>query len=164
MREAVGAVMLAGCMFLLDQGLNMGGVLDLGALVVTASMTGDFHIFLLYPSASAGGESATALHSQECFLPPRGGFNLRCTRERYIPKNVSFLREEVLIYDAPSLPRKDNLFDQELPSIRGRKCGVKGLVQWHGLMVWSRLWFRTTSPISSPVDLTGTSPGATGFL
>ena len=24
-----------------------------------------------------------ALHSQECFLPPRGGFNLRCTRERY---------------------------------------------------------------------------------
>src|SRR6516162_1233891 len=36
-----------------------------------------------------------ALHSQECFLPPRGGFNLRCTRERYIPKNVFFLREEV---------------------------------------------------------------------
>src|SRR5262249_48866258 len=31
-----------------------------------------------------------ALHSQECFLPPRGGFNLRCTRERYIPKNVFF--------------------------------------------------------------------------
>src|SRR6516164_1883202 len=26
-------------------------------------------------------------------------------RERYIPKNVFFLREEVLIYDAPSLPR-----------------------------------------------------------
>src|SRR6516164_7469628 len=22
-----------------------------------------------------------ALHSQECFLPPRGGFNLRCTHE-----------------------------------------------------------------------------------
>ena len=39
MREAVGAVMLTGCMFLLDQGLNMGGVLDLGALVVTAPMT-----------------------------------------------------------------------------------------------------------------------------
>ena len=33
--------MLAGCMFLLDQGLNMGGVLDLGALVVTAPMTGE---------------------------------------------------------------------------------------------------------------------------
>src|SRR6516164_7361297 len=75
-----------------------------------------------------------ALDSQECFLPPRGDFNLRCTRERYkrwsrffeqnfrvdkwnlcrryppvsagggeryIPKNVFFLREEVLIYDAP---------------------------------------------------------------
>src|SRR6516164_5201087 len=42
-----------------------------------------------------------ALHSQECFFPPRGGFNLRCTRERDIPKNVFFLREEVLIYDAP---------------------------------------------------------------
>ena len=41
MREAVGAVMLAGCMFLLDQGLNMGCVLDLGALVVTAPMTGE---------------------------------------------------------------------------------------------------------------------------
>src|SRR5215470_20221746 len=91
-----------------------------------------------------------ALHSQECFLPPRGGFevliydapesatfprmffsprggfNLRCTRERYIPKNVSFLREEVLIYDAPSLPRKDNRFDQELPSIRGSKVWRKG--------------------------------------
>src|SRR6202040_4001113 len=41
MREAVGAAVLAGGMFLLDQGLNMGGVLDLGALVVTASMTGE---------------------------------------------------------------------------------------------------------------------------
>ena len=39
MREAVGAAVLAGGMFLLDQGLNMGGVLDLGALVITASMT-----------------------------------------------------------------------------------------------------------------------------
>src|SRR5215831_14729694 len=39
------------------------------------------------------------------------GFNLRCTRERDIPKNVFFLREKVLIYDAPSLPRKDNRFD-----------------------------------------------------
>src|SRR6516164_9577546 len=92
-----------------------------------------------------------ALHSQECFLPPRGGFNLRCTRERYIPKNVFFLREEDLIYDAPSLPRKDSRFDQELPSIRGRKCGVKGLVQWRGLMVWSRSWFRTTGKGSRPV-------------
>src|SRR6516164_3335339 len=90
-------------------------------------------------SSSAGGESATyfteppdfhisprALHSQECFLPLRGGFNLRCTRERYIPKNVFFLREEVLIYDAPRLPRKDNRFDQELPSIRGSKVWRKG--------------------------------------
>src|SRR6516225_1035535 len=67
-----------------------------------------------------------ALHSQECFLPPRGGFNLRCTRERYIPKNVFFLREEVSIYDAPSLPRKDNRFDQALPSIRGSKLLRKG--------------------------------------
>ena len=67
-----------------------------------------------------------ALHSQECFLPPQGAFNLRCTRERHIPKNVFFLREEVLIYDAPSLPRKDNRFDQELPSIRGSKVWRKG--------------------------------------
>src|SRR6516164_6622825 len=67
-----------------------------------------------------------ALHSQECFFPSRGGFNLRCTRERYIPKNVFFLREEVLIYDAPSLPRKDNRFDQELPSIGGSKVWRKG--------------------------------------
>src|SRR3974377_1493053 len=80
------------------------------------------------PSASseALGQVPRALHSQECFLPPRGGFNLRCTRERYIPKNVSFLREEVLIYDAPSLPRKDNRFDQELPSIGGSKVWRKG--------------------------------------
>ena len=41
MREAVGAAVLAGGMFLLDQGLDMGGVLDLGALVVTASMMGE---------------------------------------------------------------------------------------------------------------------------
>ena len=37
---------------------------------------------------------------------------LRWRGERYIPKNVFFLREEVLIYDAPSLPRKDDRFDQ----------------------------------------------------
>jgi hypothetical protein len=30
---------------------------------------------------------------------------LRWRGERHIPKNVFFLREEVLIYDAPSLPR-----------------------------------------------------------
>ena len=54
-------------------------------------------------------------------------------RERYIPKNVFFLREEGLIYDAHSLPRKDNRFDQELPSIRGSKVWRKGLDQWHGL-------------------------------
>jgi hypothetical protein len=46
---------------------------------------------------------------------------LRWRGERYILKNVFFLREEVLIYDAPGLPRKDSRFDQELPSIRGRK-------------------------------------------
>ena len=67
-----------------------------------------------------------ARHSQECFIPSRGGFNLRCTRERDIPKNVFFLREKVLIYDAPSLPRKDNRFDQELPLVRGSKVWRKG--------------------------------------
>jgi hypothetical protein len=78
-----------------------------------------------------------ALHSQEYFLPPRGGFDLRCTRERDIPKNVFFLRDEVLIYDAPSLPRKDNHFDQELPSIRGSKVWRKGSrpVAWPDGMV-----------------------------
>jgi hypothetical protein len=67
-----------------------------------------------------------ALHSQECFLPPRRGFNLRCTRERYILKNVFFLHEKILIYDAPSLPRKDNRFDQKLLSIGGSKVWRKG--------------------------------------
>src|SRR5215831_5631971 len=113
----------------------------------------DFHISpraLVARMSSAGGESATyfteppdfhisprALNSQECFLPLRGGFNLRCTRERYIPKNVFFLREKVLIYDAPSLPRKDNRFDQELPSIRGSKVWRKGSrpVAWPDGMV-----------------------------
>ena len=32
--------------------------------------------------------------------------NVRWREKRYIPKNVFFLREEVLIYDAPSLPPK----------------------------------------------------------
>src|SRR6202163_2270724 len=41
MREAVGTAVLAGGMFLLDQSLDMGSVLDLGALIVTASMTGE---------------------------------------------------------------------------------------------------------------------------
>ena len=56
-----------------------------------------------------------ARHSQECF----------------------FLREEVLIYDAPSLPRKDNRFDQELPSIGGSKVWRKGSrpVAWLDSMV-----------------------------
>src|SRR6516164_173606 len=68
-----------------------------------------------------------ALHSQECFLPRRGDHNLRCTRERYIPKNVFFLREEVLIYDAPMHP------------VYHAKITVSTknflLDQWHGLMV-----------------------------
>src|SRR6516225_7905570 len=64
-----------------------------------------------------------ALHSQECFLPLRGGFNLRCTRERYIPKNVSIRGVQILrSYDAPSLPRKDNRFDQELTSAGGESA------------------------------------------
>jgi len=64
---------------------------------------------------------------QECFLPLRGGFNLRCTRERYIPKNVFFLREEVLIYDAPSHHAKITVSTKNFPRSEGRKCGVKGL-------------------------------------
>src|SRR5215470_3497195 len=67
-----------------------------------------------------------ALPSQECFFPPRGGFNLRCTRETLPSQECFFLREKVLIYDAPSLPRKDNRFDQELPSIGGSKVWRKG--------------------------------------
>ena len=98
--------------------------------------------------SSAGGESATyfteppdfhisprALHSQECFLPLRGGFNLRCTRERDIPKNVFFLGEEVLIYDAPVYHAKITVSTKNFPRSEGRKCGVKGLmdsanIQW----------------------------------
>ena len=47
--------------------------------------------------------------------------------------NVQILR----IYDAPSLLRKDNRFDQELPSIRGSKVWRKGsrLVAWLDGMV-----------------------------
>src|SRR6516165_7848137 len=45
---------------------------------------------------------------QECFLPPRGGFNLRCAQSPSkgsgLGKNFFFLREEVLIYDPPSHP------------------------------------------------------------
>ena len=92
---------------------------------------------------------------------------LRWRGERYIPKNVFFLREEVLIYDAPesaTFPRmfpfvaskyceatmhpvyhaKITVSTKNFPRSEGRKCGVKGLVQWRGLMVWSRSWFRTT--------------------
>src|SRR6516164_2016167 len=122
---------------------------------------------------------SSALHSQECFLPLRGGFNLRCTQftsqecplpplegralhtspshrisiyllERYIPKNVFFLCEEVLIYDAPSLPRKDNRFDQELPSIRGSKVLRKGSrpVAWLDGMVEIDSLFRRLDEIA----------------
>src|SRR5215471_21617808 len=34
------------------------------------------------PAPIASPLEGRALHSQECFLPSRGGFNLRCTRER----------------------------------------------------------------------------------
>ena len=45
------------------------------------------------------------------------------TRQVNLPiRSVQILR----IYDAPSLPRKDNRFDQELPSIRGSKVWRKG--------------------------------------
>jgi hypothetical protein len=68
------------------------------------------------------GNGLWPISTQECFFPPlrATGFpyishissGLRWRGERYIPKNVFFLREEVLIYDAPSLPRKDDRFDQ----------------------------------------------------
>ena len=44
------------------------------------------------------------------------------TTEAPFIRSVQILR----IYDAPSLPRKDNRFDQELPSIRGSKVWRKG--------------------------------------
>src|SRR5262252_2596886 len=118
-----------------------------------------------------------ALDSQECFLPPRGDFNLRCTRERYkrwsrffeqnfrvdkwnlcppgatgfspgatgfspgatgfpglrwrgeryIPKNVFFLREEILIYDAPESATSggpDSL-NRISASISGTSAGIR---------------------------------------
>jgi hypothetical protein len=91
-------------------------------------------------------------------------------RERYIPKNVFFLRDEVLIYDAPReryYHAKITVSTKNFPRSGGRKCGVKGLVQWRGLMVArmssssaggeSATYFTEPpdfhiSPISSPLD------------
>src|SRR6516225_9077877 len=44
----------------------------------------------------------------------------------------------------PVYHAKITVSTKNFPRSEGRKCGVKGLVQWHGLMVWSRSWFRTT--------------------
>ena len=74
--------------------------------------------------------SARGHHERLAARLPRGGFNLRCTRERYIPKNVFFLREEVLIYDAPMHPvyhAKITVSTKNFPRSEGRKNGVKGL-------------------------------------
>ena len=44
----------------------------------------------------------------------------------------------------PVYHAKITVSTKNFPRSEGRKCGVKGLVQWRGLMVWSRSWFRTT--------------------
>ena len=46
----------------------------------------------------------------------------------------------------PVYHAKITVSTKNFPRSEGRKCGVKGLVQWRGLMVWSRSWFRTTRP------------------
>ena len=55
------------------------------------------------------------------------------------PTEAPFIRSVQILrsYDAPSLSRKDNRFDQELPSIRGSKVWRKGsrLVAWLDGMV-----------------------------
>ena len=44
----------------------------------------------------------------------------------------------------PVYHAKTTVSTKNFPRSEGRKCGVKGLVQWHGLMVWSRSRFWTT--------------------
>src|SRR5215470_12866222 len=44
----------------------------------------------------------------------------------------------------PVYHAKITVSTKNFPRSEGRKCGVKGLVQWRGLMIWSRSWFRTT--------------------
>src|SRR6516225_4465569 len=44
----------------------------------------------------------------------------------------------------PVYHAKITVSTKNFPRSEGRKCGVKGLVQWHGLMVWSRSRFWTT--------------------
>ena len=44
----------------------------------------------------------------------------------------------------PVYHAKITVSTKNFPRSEGRKCGVKGLDQWRGLMVWSRSWFRTT--------------------
>ena len=69
---------------------------------------------------------------------------------RYIPKDVFFLREEVLIYDAPSLPRKDNRFDQELRNI------------WTGRYEWASV-AEPRCPVYAVVDYRGSASRALRF-
>src|SRR6516164_3303339 len=48
----------------------------------------------------------------------------------------------------PVYHAKITVSTKNFPRSEGRKCGVKGLVQWRGLMVWSRSWFRTTGKVT----------------
>jgi hypothetical protein len=43
----------------------------------------------------------------------------------------------------PVYHAKITVSTKNFPRSEGRKCGVKGLVQWRGLTVWSRSWSRT---------------------
>ena len=67
------------------------------------------------PSASSEalgqvpGGSGLGVNAEDHGSWPMGWVEILVSVEfTYIPKNVFFLREEVLIYDAPSLPRKDS--------------------------------------------------------
>jgi hypothetical protein len=71
------------------------------------------------PAAGAGSNAAASDGDREMAFARAGSAH---------EHGVALLGEEcrsvqiLRIYDAHSLPRKDNRFDQEFPSIRGRKC------------------------------------------
>jgi hypothetical protein len=44
----------------------------------------------------------------------------------------------------PVYHEKITVSTKNFPRSEDRKCGVKGLVQWRALMVWSRSWFSET--------------------
>jgi hypothetical protein len=90
----------------------------------------------ILPSASSEALGQVPCHWPGMRTPSRLGYGGPFVASKYCESTMHPVYHAKITVSTKNFPRSE-----------GRKCGVKGLDQWHGLMAWSRIFGRYEWPL-----------------